>query len=546
MTRRPAGLHTTQLAVVVVLLGLAAAAQAVERFPLPDFPSWYNQPGLDRPAARSAWLEYMDLAVLVAALAAAAYLGLRARSRRGLLVLTILALAYFGFYRRGCVCPIGAIQNVAAGLFNGQAVPLFVLAFFLLPLAAAILFGRTFCAGVCPLGALQDLVLLKPMKLPMWLEHALGLLPWAYLAAAVLLAATDAAFIICQYDPFVGIFRLGGQANMLIFGACVLIVAVFVGRPYCRFACPYGALLRPLARISWRHVTITPEECVNCRLCEDACPFNAIQTPSPQDPDAPRAHGKRLLAALIVLLPVLAVVGGWVASAAHEPIARGHYKVLLAEHVRLLKQMEAAEKLAVRPPLTVGGRTFRVHGALGRGILVATDAASGKELWRSADMDPRMHPAWPPEGLTVRLACDGNAVWAMVKDRQVVDGDPLDVYRIAIFDAATGRLLRAEDHRLDHNLTLAFEGSSRRFGTKAEDVYAEASAARGRIGVGTWLAGGFVGLVAGLKLLQLSVRRKRIEHQIDRARCVSCGRCFRHCPVEHRRLKKLREGKTGD
>lgn len=528
----------------ILVAALAGVALAVERFPLPDFPQWYNQPELSQPSARSVWLEYADLAVLLAALAAAAYLGLRARSRCGLVVLTLLALGYFGFYRRGCICPIGAIQNVAVGLLAGQAVPLFVLGFFLLPLAAAILFGRTFCAGVCPLGAIQDLVLLKPLRLPAWLEHGLGLLPWVYLAAAVLLAVTGSSFIICRYDPFVGIFRLNAPANMLIFGACVLGIAVFVGRPYCRFACPYGALMRPLASISWRHVTITPEECVNCRLCEDACPFNAIQKPTPKDPEVPRTQGGRLLAALIVLLPVLVVAGGLAGWLARRPLAWVNAKVRLADHVRVLEPMDRAAKLATRPPLTVGGRTYDVVRGQGPARIVATDAVSGAGLWDR----PVVFASGGDEQMSYsryalfKVACDGNAVWVLVEDKQIVDSEPIDVYGLVVLDAGSGRQLRRSVYRLDANLTKAFRDS----GATAWQVYQEADGVLRQFAVGSWLAGGFVGLVVGLKLLQLSVRRTRVEHYIDRARCVSCGRCFKHCPVEHRRLKRLREGKADE
>ena len=59
--------------------------------------------------------------------------------------------------------------------------------------------------------------------------------------------------------------------------AVVLVLSTFVGRPYCRFLCPYGALLGLLSRVSWKHATITPDECINCKLCEDACPFGAIE-----------------------------------------------------------------------------------------------------------------------------------------------------------------------------------------------------------------------------------------------------------------------------
>ena len=36
----------------------------------------------------------------------------------------------------------------------------------MLPLAVALFFGRVFCAGVCPLGAIQELMTLKPIEVP--------------------------------------------------------------------------------------------------------------------------------------------------------------------------------------------------------------------------------------------------------------------------------------------------------------------------------------------------------------------------------------------
>ena len=94
--------------------------------------------------------------------------------------------------------------------------PVSALAFFMLPLVFALFSGRSFCAGVCPHGALQDLVLLKPLKVPLWLEHGLGILPFVFLGAGVLFAATGSAFIICQYDPFIPIFRLSGRSLMVL------------------------------------------------------------------------------------------------------------------------------------------------------------------------------------------------------------------------------------------------------------------------------------------------------------------------------------------
>jgi hypothetical protein len=71
-------------------------------------------------------------------------------------------------------------------------------------------------------------------------------------------------------------------------------------------------------------------------------------------------------------------------------------------------------------------------------------------------------------------------------------------------------------------------------------LYAEALAIRERMRRGGWLAGGFLGLVFGLRLLALSIRRKREDYEPDTANCVSCTRCFWYCPREHQRQKRLR------
>ena len=41
-----------------------------------------------------------------------------------------------------------------------------------------------------------------------------------------------------------------GPADMLIVGGAFLVLGMFVGRPYCRYLCPYGRCWRPVSRLA--------------------------------------------------------------------------------------------------------------------------------------------------------------------------------------------------------------------------------------------------------------------------------------------------------
>ncbi len=421
---------------ILCLLILSGIALSAERFPPPDFESGYRQPTTTTPPPRQSIYEYIDSALLLAALSLSSYLVLKRRSRRAIFILMVFSLLYFGFWRKGCVCPIGASQNVVLSIFNKDyAVPVVVALFFLLPLVFTLFFGRTFCAAVCPLGALQDLVLLRPVSVPSWLESGLRLFAYLYLGTAVLFAATGSAFVICRYDPFVSFFRLSGNFNILVLGACFLAAGLFIGRPYCRFICPYGVILRQLSRLSKWRVTITPDECIKCRLCEDSCPFGAIRQPTADWPENVYGMAKKRLAFLICLLPVLVFSGGWLGSRLKPVTSRMHATVRLAERVYL-------------------------------------------------------------------------------EETRLVQGTT--------------------------NASTAFRAA----GVNVEELYKEAAGIKAKFGLGGFLLGGFIGLVIGIKLIGLSVWRKRTDYEADRAGCLACGRCFQYCPREHVRLKKAKEAIT--
>jgi polyferredoxin len=214
-------------------------------------------------------------------MALSAWIVLLRRNRREFWLLAVICLLYFGFYREGCVCPIGSIQNVVVALTDPQyAIPIVVTAVFFIPLLAAVFLGRVYCGGVCPLGAIQELVALRPVQVPRRLDKVLGWLKYIYLALAIWYAALPVAerdFVICRFDPFVGFFRQTGFAHMLVIGGGFLLLGMFVGRPYCRYLCPYGALQSWCSRLARHGVTITPNKELDCGLCTEACPYGAIE-----------------------------------------------------------------------------------------------------------------------------------------------------------------------------------------------------------------------------------------------------------------------------
>jgi len=295
-------------ATILALTSITAFAQ--NRFPQPDFESGYVYPEHNYIIPNETLWSYIDIAMLVALMSFVAWAIIKKQVRWPVILTSIISVAYFGFFRYGCVCSIGAIQNVVLSLVSDSyTIPLYALLMFILPIVFTLFFGRVFCAGVCPFGALQDLVNIKNYKLSKAVTTVLGIFPWIYLGFAVLFAVTNSRFIICRFDPFVGIFRLGGELPLILFGVLLLVFSIFTGRPFCRFICPYGAILSLFSRISFRQVKITKKDCINCQLCHNACPVDAILPPYENKLKERRLTGVYRILRYIVFLPLMLMAG---------------------------------------------------------------------------------------------------------------------------------------------------------------------------------------------------------------------------------------------
>ncbi len=325
--------------IFVLLLFWQMVLFAQDRFPRPEFESGHVYPTNQMPTQRAPGWEYFDVLVLIGALSITSWLALKKRSRQGLIWMSVFSLAYFGFYRHGCICAVGSVQNVSLALFNeGYSIPLSALLFFIIPLLFALAYGRVFCAGVCPLGAIQELTGIKPVKLPKSVEVILASVPFIYLGTAVLFSVTNSQFIICRYDPFVGIFRLDAPYTMIVFGILLLLAGIFVNRPYCRFLCPYGVLLNIFSRFAGRHLTITPAECTNCRLCEEVCPYDAIIPSDTEEKREEPEKSRRRFILYFFLVPLFAVAGAVLLYNLAPALSGVNNTVRLAREIRAEKK----------------------------------------------------------------------------------------------------------------------------------------------------------------------------------------------------------------
>jgi len=184
------------------------------------------------------------------------------------------------------LCPFGGVvtiyQYATVGTFvqkiHESAFVLMVIGFVL-----AILFGPVFCGWVCPLGTIQEWVakwgkkLFRRRFVPTRIDNLLRYIRYLVLAWVVYVTATSGTLIFADYDPYFALFNFwSGEVawTALAILGLTLVLSLFIERPWCKYACPYGAVLGISNLFRVFKIKRVESTCKADGACSIMCPMN--------------------------------------------------------------------------------------------------------------------------------------------------------------------------------------------------------------------------------------------------------------------------------
>jgi len=187
--------------------------------------------------------------------------------------------------------PIDGMLSLRHLLLTGvvDAIHPAALAVFLAVCVMSLMVAKSFCSNVCPVGLVSELAGRLGVRLtgrswtpPRWLDVPLrgvkfvllGFFVWAVWIAMD--GAAVAAFLASPYAKVVdakmwAFFASPSRLTVAVLGM-LLVGSVFIRDLWCRYLCPYGALLGLLGRLAPLKVTRDQALCTGCRACTRACP----------------------------------------------------------------------------------------------------------------------------------------------------------------------------------------------------------------------------------------------------------------------------------
>ncbi|MFZ1986652.1 MAG: 4Fe-4S binding protein [Desulfatitalea sp.] len=186
--------------------------------------------------------------------------------------------------------PIGALMGWKQFVLTGQWDWVHPAAMVILGWAVALslLLRKSFCGWFCPLGTLSEACWRLGQRLlgrnwhpPVWLDMPLRSLKYLLLGFFVWIIFTMsleqiAAFMHSPYYKLSDVKMLHFFTRMSALTAVVLVLllafSLITKNFWCRFLCPYGALLGLFAMAGPTRIRRSVRRCIGCGACDRACP----------------------------------------------------------------------------------------------------------------------------------------------------------------------------------------------------------------------------------------------------------------------------------
>ncbi len=192
-----------------------------------------------------------------------------------------ISLIYLGFIRGGCICVVGSLQQLSlfiSGAIQGNYLYWSIL--FLLPIVFSIFFGRIFCGYACPIGAWQQLLVgigskFSKFYLPEKIDNILKYTKYIFALSIVVVTLSFKYPFFQKIDPFSYLFSFNWTLYGIISVTIVSVASLFISRPFCRYICPYGAVLAISSKFSIYKIK-TKNGCKRCTICDKVCETDAI------------------------------------------------------------------------------------------------------------------------------------------------------------------------------------------------------------------------------------------------------------------------------
>ncbi|HTV82509.1 MAG TPA: 4Fe-4S binding protein [Acidobacteriaceae bacterium] len=186
--------------------------------------------------------------------------------------------------------PIAGLMNLKYFAVTGHVPPIHPAAMFLLIafLLMSVLAKKAFCAWLCPVGTFSEYlwkfgrkVFGRNLRPPRWLDIPLRGLKYLLLGFFVYVIASMSAealagFMLSPYGLITDVKMLDFFRTLSVTGIIVLAVlgllSMLIQNFWCRYLCPYGALMGLVSLVSPLKIRRDPGACIECGKCARVCP----------------------------------------------------------------------------------------------------------------------------------------------------------------------------------------------------------------------------------------------------------------------------------